>query len=109
MDYPFILLIEQTILPLLFYLKSILGYPLNRGLAACSPKNILCQINTQAFSNKCIISMEIVLNRELNDLRKIICLRISEVCDERISGVMSLKNLWSMAYTVCNAPMPITS
>ena len=52
--------------------------------------------------------MKNVFNRELNDLRKIICLKISEVSDERIPGVMSLKKLFSMAYTVCHAAIPIT-
>ena len=41
-----------------------------------------------------------VLNTELNDLRKIICLRKSEISDERTSGVLTLKTFWSMAYTV---------
>ena len=46
---------------LMFYLKSILGYPVNPGLAVSTDpiipsmltKNILCQINVQALSNKC--------------------------------------------------------
>ena len=43
-----------------------------------------------------------VLNREVNDLRKKnICLRKYEISDETISSVLSLKTLWSMAYTVC--------
>ena len=49
----------------------------------------------------------------LNDLRKIICLGKSEVSVERISycneAVVRLKIWWSMAYTVCHAPMPMTS
>ena len=50
-----------------------------------------------------------VLNLELNDLRKNICLRKSEVSGEKIPGIMSLKKLWSMAYTACHAPIPVTS
>ena len=59
MDYPFILLIDR----LLFYLKSILGYPLNPGFAVSTDPNnsvhvhqkyILCQSNVQALPNKCI-------------------------------------------------------
>ena len=69
-------------------------------------KSILTQINVQALSNKCIYTKK-VLGTELNDMRKIICLRNSEVSDERSLVVMSLKNLWSMAYTVCHAPIPM--
>ena len=53
--------------------------------------------------------MKNVFKQGIKLLAKIICLRISEVSHETISGVMSLKNLWSMAYTVCHAPIPITS
>ena len=41
-------------------------------------------------------------NTESNDLRKIICLRKPEVSVE-FHFVMSLKNWWSMEYTVCHA------
>ena len=48
---------------------------------------------------------------ELNNLRKIICLRKSEVSVERISvcSVMSLKTWRSMDYTVCYALVPVAS
>ena len=48
-------------------------------------------------------------NTELNELRKIIGLRKSEVSIERISICNVTKNLAEMAYTVCHAPTPMTS
>ena len=47
-------------------------------------------------------------NIELNDLRKIICLRKSGLCLKK-KFLMPLKNWWSMAYTVCHAPIQITT
>ena len=48
-------------------------------------------------------------NTELNDLRKTICLRKSEVSDERISFCNVIENWRRMAYTVDHAPIPLTS
>ena len=41
--------------------------------------------------------------------RKIICLRKSEVYVKKKKKLVSLKNWWSMAYTVCHAPIEMTS
>ena len=43
-------------------------------------------------------------NTVLNDLRKIICLRKSEVYVKK-RFLMLLKNWWGMAYNVCHAPI----
>ena len=51
----------------------------------------------------------LIVNTELNDLRLINCLGKFKVSVERIPVVMSLKNWWGMAYTVCHAPTPIIS
>ena len=52
-------------------------------------------------------------NMELNDLRKIICLKKPEVYvkkkkKKKKQFVMSLENWWSMTYTVCHAPIQKT-
>ena len=43
-------------------------------------------------------------NSELNGLKKIICLRKSEVYVKK-KFLLSLKNCWSMAYIVCHSPI----
>ena len=48
------------------------------------------------------------VNIELNDMRKIICLRKSEVCVEKNSVCKVIENWQSMAYTVCYAPISVT-
>ena len=48
-------------------------------------------------------------NTEFNNLRKIIYLSKSEASVERISVCYVTENCWSMAYTVCHAPIPMTS
>ena len=48
-------------------------------------------------------------NTELNNLRNIICLRKSDISIERISICNVIENWWSMAYTVCHAPIQMTS
>ena len=40
-------------------------------------------------------------NMDLNEFRKVICLRKSEVSVERISVCNVIENLGSIAYTVC--------
>ena len=45
-------------------------------------------------------------NIEVNDLRKIMCLRQSDVSLDRFQFEMSLKTWGSMAYTVCHADIP---
>ena len=50
-----------------------------------------------------------IFKYELNDLRKIICLRKSEVyVKTKTQFLLSLKNGWSMAYTDCHAPIQMT-
>ena len=46
---------------------------------------------------------------ELNNLRIIICLRKAEVAVERILVFNITEHCWSMAYTVCHAPIPVKS
>ena len=48
-------------------------------------------------------------NAELNDLRKSISLRKSEVSFERISVCNVTERLMEMANTVCHAPVPVMS
>ena len=46
-----------------------------------------------------------ILNTELNDLRKLILIRKSEVFVERISVFKVIENLAEHVYTVCHAPI----
>ena len=48
-------------------------------------------------------------NTELNDLRKIICMKKSIVSIEKFQFVKSLKIWRCTAYTVCHAHTPMTS
>ena len=49
------------------------------------------------------------INTELNDLRKIIYFRKSEVSVERISVCNTTENLVEHGIPVCHAPIPVTS
>ena len=49
------------------------------------------------------------INTELNDLRKLVSLRKSEVSVGRLSVCKVIEDLRSMAHTVCYAPISIAS
>ena len=50
-----------------------------------------------------------IINRELNDLRIINCLTKSEVTVEKVSVFSLIERFASIAYSVCHAPIPMTS
>ena len=60
-----------------------------------------------------MVSFSPTSNTELNDLRKIIGLRKSEVSVERISACNIIEKMTEhgqqLAYTVCQAPISMTS
>ena len=55
------------------------------------------------------LSCGTLFNSELNDMRKLFVLEILKFLLKEFQFVMSLKSWWSMAYTVCHAPISMTS
>ena len=90
--------------PVTFTITASISYKTNRGFKGRGVTIIILISYFALPLRKKINSVSInTLNSELNDLRKIICLRKSEISFERILVRSVIENLRGMAYTVSHA------